>query len=617
MNPKDPIEIAKKYLKPIGQGNDRVWEEKPVSYKEFYDAEHGFVREPFFPIQDEFAAAMLGEDPEKWSTDFVEGQAYWGKGAGKDRTAAKILVYVIYKLLCMRDPMEFLSRGAEELPAVEDKLEVANVCINARLAQKVFFKYFTILLRACKNPKTGNNWFEEKGLNFRRDVHRRWVDFPKNITAHSLDSKEYTGEGLNLFFVIFDEIGGFEVNQAENLYNALVSTCRSRFPRFMKVLLISYKRSDNDYMNLRYTKSEKDDSVFRSRAATWEVNLKRKKEDFAKDYARDPEWAERTYECKGSTSEGGFIRYKNRVNQVFSPPDMQNPIIGNVESAVDLSSLQFHEWFVPKPETPYYIHVDLAKGTKGGDACGFAMGHFERDVPVNFPDDYVKSVARHTGFSEDKIRKHEGTPKVGATMDLVLQIKAPAGGEIMFEEIRNFIHTLRKQYKFPIHWVTYDGWQSEDSIQQLRKAGVNAEVLSVDKTPDAYMTLKNAIYEGVFRSYYHRIAVRELRDLIIVDTGGKKQGATIRYRVDHPEKSSARFEEDGRDEGSKDVSDAIAGCVAQCIKRGKTAFKFWAGQGKIMKPGEEPRPNPQTVQRFEAEQLTRYGEKPPSWYRRK
>jgi len=599
---------------------DSIWEEVPVSYEEFYNKDTGYIREPFFPIQSEFAGAMLGEDPKEWSTEYTEGQAYWGKGSGKDRTAAKILVYVCYKLMCMRNPMQVLSAGAEEIPSVEDKLEIGNVCINARLAEKVFFKYFTMLLRACRDPKTRKNWFVERGLDLRRDVHKRDVEFPGNITAHSLDSEKYTGEGLNLFFVVFDEIAGFDVNGAEELYDALVSTARSRFPRFMKILLLSYKRSDGDFMNIRYEAAENEPRVFRSKASTWEVNLKRTKDDFIEDYLRDPETAERTYECEGRTSsKDAFIRQTNRISQVINNSGLSNPVVGDIISTLNLRSIQFKESFKPLPQTAYYVHVDLALGKRGGDRCGISMGHFERGMTINLSDDFIKALSEETGFSEKKFKEQVGRERIGVVIDLALQIRAPKGGEMLFEEVRNFIETLRRVHKFPIHWVTYDGWQSTDSIQLLRKSGVNAEEYSVDKTPEAYTTLKNLIYEGVFRFYNHRIAIREMEELIIVDTG-KKTGSVLKFRVDHPDKSAQRAKHEDRiNKGSKDVADAIAGVVRLCIKYGKSSFKFWAGDmpGVVERDKDAPRKSPHAVQRFESEYLVKYGEKPPDWYRRK
>ncbi len=594
-------------------GDNPVWKEIPVSYHEFYDGKTGFVREPFYPKQAEFAGAMLGENPTEWTTKYDEGIAFWGKGSGKDRTAAKILLYVCYKLMCMRNPNKYLSEGGEDLPSVEDKLEVGNVCINARLAKDVFFKYFTMLLRACRNPKTGKNWFVERGLNIQRDIHKRDVEFPDNITAHSLDSKEYTGEGLNLFFLIFDEIGGFEVNQADTLYKALVSTARSRFPKYMKILLLSFKRSDNDYMNIRYTRAKNEPSVFRSKGSTWEVNLKRKKDDFAKDYAKDPETSERIYECSGTTSEGGFFRYRNRITQVINISNMENPIVGDKITTVDLNSLTFKEFFKPVEGAVYFGHVDLAKGKKGGDAAGLALAHYDPSLRINFSEDYVKALSNDSGFSIEKIRQEHDRVRGGVVVDLLLQIKAPPGGEIMFEEVRKFYMMLRKHHKFHIKKLTYDGWQSTDSIQQLRKAGIPADEQSVDKDPRAYITLKNCMYEGVYKGYLNPIAVRELEDLIIVNMG-RKEGSVHRFKVDHPEKSSRRWEEDGRDDGSKDVADALAGATALAIEYGRSEFKFWAGETKDSDPNVRKTETPTTVQRHESEKLVRYGEKPPSWY---
>ena len=60
---------------------DDIWEEFPVSVREFFDKENGFIKEPFFegPQQD-YADAMLGVDPLAWPTEYKEGQALWGKG---------------------------------------------------------------------------------------------------------------------------------------------------------------------------------------------------------------------------------------------------------------------------------------------------------------------------------------------------------------------------------------------------------------------------------------------------------------------------------------------------------------------------------------------------------
>lgn len=563
-----------------------VWGEQPVSPREFFET---FVKEPLYPKQQELVDAMLGTDPTAWDTRFSEGIALWGKASGKDKTAAKILVYVCYKLLCMNNPHQFF-----ELGEIGDKIEVANVSINERLARDVFFKYFRKLVLSTVNPKTGQNWFEEKGLDLQRDVLAQEIRFPKDITAYSLNSEEYAGEGLNLFLVIFDEIGGFDPVKAKELYTALKTTARSRFPQHLKVLLLSYKRHDNDFMMVRFKEAEGEPKTYRSKAATWEVNLNRKKEDFTEDYATDPETAQRVYECEGSSSEDGYFKYKTSITQVIEVAEKQNPIVGEKSSVVDLRSIRFKDWFKPLPATPYFIHVDLAVGRGGASAAGFAMGHIKRDMEVRLPPDFVEKALKLEGAD---LRAVQGKKENGVGIDVVLQVKAPDGGEILFEEIRSFIERLKSVERFPIQRVSYDGWQSVGEIQLLQKAGINAESQSVDRNNEAYDTLKSLIYRGLFECYWHNVLMRELEELVFLPDG----------KVDHPVYSLRRsLEEDGVNKGSKDVADAVAGCVNLCLKYGKKSnFTFgFAGMPDIsaMPPGANPL-------RFESEDVVPYGKK--------
>jgi len=582
-----------------------IWEEEPVDTRTFFET---FVKEPFFPIQQEFVDAMLGTDPGQWDTGYTEGVALWGKGSGKDRTAAKILTYVCYKLLCMRDPAAYFKWAAapEYRSRLEDKIEVANVCINAHLAKAVFFKYFRQMVKNTINPITGKNWFEEQGLNLKKDILTREIKFPKNITAYSLDSEEYTGEGLNLFFVIFDEIAGFDPAKARELYAALRSTCASRFPQHRKLLLLSYKRNDTDYMMIRYDEAVYEPKTYRTRAATWEVNKFRKKEDFVDEYTRDPEGSQRVYECLGSTSEGGYIKFKGRIAEVINAAGRQSPIIGDLWRIINLRGVQFKEWFKPEPNTAYFIHVDLAKDKDGkGDACGLAMGHFKRDMPVTLPPSLIEAVKRYENYD---LSGALGRRELGVVVDLVLQIKAAPGGEIIFDEIREFIKRLKHELKFSIQQVTFDGWQSTDSIQLLRKDGAQAEELSVDRNNSAYDTLKSLIYRGILEAYYHPTLIRELEELIVTNRG----------KVDHPDYGSRYASaEGGVIRASKDVADAVAGCIKTCIDKGKNNFQFWSsGDGEPLKDRPDLMRKMRDMYRFESEELVRHGEKPPSWYKR-
>ena len=104
--------------------------------------------------------------------------------------------------------------------------------------------------------------------------------------------------------------------------------------------------------------------------------------------------------------------------------------------------------------------------------------------------------------------------------------------------------------------VTYDGWQSVGEIQRLNEKGIRAEELSVDKTTAPYDTTKTLLYTGTIAGYEHFIAIREFKELIKTD----------KEKIDHPDMSWERYEQERTDKGSKDVSDGIAATAYTCIK---------------------------------------------------
>lgn len=203
----------------------------------------------------------------------------------------------------------------------------------------------------------------------------------------------------------------------------------------------------------------------------------------------------------------------------------------NRQNPWDDYSKSFASWFKCENKSyPRFIHIDLAQKK---DALGFAMGY-------------------RSGYTDID---NESKPTV--FMDLMIRIQALKGGEIQFGEARQIIYTLL-DLGFPIAQVSYDGWQSVDSIQILQSRGINATVLSVDKSIVPHDTLKSCLVDN--RIDYYRYTVRdkvgtpeekmvnifeeEIAGLEFI--GGKK--------VDHPAK------------GSKDVADAVAGVVYWCCK---------------------------------------------------
>ena len=97
-----------------------------------------------------------------------------------------------------------------------------------------------------------------------------------------------------------------------------------------------------------------------------------------------------------------------------------------------------------------------------------------------------------------------------------------------------------------IRWVTFDTFQSTDSLQILRQAGFIVGYQSMDKTPNPYTVTKYAMYDKRVNMPYHSVVEREL---VSLERDVKKN------KIDHPPT------------GSKDVSDALAGVVFGCTMR--------------------------------------------------
>jgi hypothetical protein len=133
---------------------------------------------------------------------------------------------------------------------------------------------------------------------------------------------------------------------------------------------------------------------------------------------------------------------------------------------------------------------------------------------------------------------HEILPVV--ELDLVVEVKPPRNDEISFESIRRLFYRLRDDAGMNLKWISYDTFQSRDSVQILRQKNFASDLVSMDKSPIPYEVTKTAFYDGRINAPAHPKAVREFSELERDPQTGK---------IDH------------RPRGSKDLADAIAGVV--------------------------------------------------------
>lgn len=480
----------------------------------------------------------LGQDEgeKRWKQTCNEVIFQLGKGSGKDYTSTIAAAYIAHLLLCLKDPAVYYGKPPG------DSIDILNVAINAVQANNVFFKGFRA--RLDKSP-----WFVGK-----YNAKAGSVEFDKSITVHSGHSEREAWEGYNVMVVVLDEISGFalesttghdQAKTAQSIYDMYRASVSSRFPDFGKLILLSFPRFKNDFIQQKYeevisqksvvVKShtfilnpdlpetepgntftvqwEEDEiiaykipNVYALKRPTWEINPTRKIEDFKIEFYRNAEDALSRFACMPPEAVDAFFKSREKIESAFNNPNL----------AVDLSG-RFADWFKPQDDREYFIHIDLAQKH---DHCAVAMAHVDKWVNLKVGNEYAQSA-----------------PMI--TVDAVRYWTPTASKSVNFSEVKDYILSL-KQRGFNIKLATFDRWNSHEMMQQLKAYGMNTELLSVAKKH--YEDFALIIAEERVKGPVLPLLIDELLQLRI-----------IRDRVDHPRK------------GSKDLADAVCGAIYNSI----------------------------------------------------
>ena len=530
---------------------DNHFEEIPVDAKTFIESPDYLGQPGLSDIQYDIVQAMsqiyrkedlqqlMGEEEgtryyEKYTKNEIILQL--GKGSGKDFTSTVACAYIVYKLLCLKDPARYFGKPSG------DAIDLINVAINAQQAKNVFFKGFKTKIE--KSP-----WFAGK---YEAKVDS--IGFDKSITVYSGHSERESHEGLNLLLAVLDEISGFasEVSTgneqgktSENIYKAFRGSVDSRFPDLGKVVLLSFPRYNGDYISERYEaviadkevvskshrfiinpllpEDDKDNwfeitwdedhiqsykypGVFALKRPTWEVNPTRKIDDFKIAFMTDLGDAMMRFACVPTYASDAFFKQADKVRSCMT---IRNPLD---------QFRRFEENFKPDPDKVYYVHADLAQKH---DKCAVAIAHVDKWVNVQVIKDYQQI-----------------SPIV--VVDAVAYWEPKVEGPVNLSEVKQWIQNLRR-LGFNIGLVTFDRWQSFDIQNELQAVGMRTETVSVAKKH--YEDMAMLVYEQRLVMPAIELLFEELTELKIMKND----------KVDHPRKKS------------KDLADAVCGSIFGAI----------------------------------------------------
>ena len=530
---------------------DNHFNEIPVDARTFVEGEAYLGQPPLSDIQYDIVEAMsqiyrkedlinlLGEEKgsryyDKYTKNEIILQL--GKGSGKDFTSTVACSYIVYKLLCLKDPAKYFGKPSG------DAIDLINVAINAQQAKNVFFKGF-------KSKIERSPWFAGKYY-----AKADSIEFDKSITVYSGHSERESHEGLNLLLAVLDEISGFasevgtgneQGKTADNIYKAFRGSVDSRFPDLGKVVLLSFPRYPGDFISERYDDvvaekevierthkftinpllpedspdnsfeiswdedqitSYKYPGVFALKRPTWEVNPTRKIDDFMIAFMTDLGDAMMRFACVPTFASDAFFKQADKVRACMT---LRNPVD---------NFRRFDESFKPDPTKKYYVHADLAQKH---DKCAVAIAHVDKWVNIQVINNY-----------------EQVAPIV--VVDAVAWWEPKVEGPVNLSEVKQWIQNLRR-LGFDIGMVSFDRWQSFDIQNELKQVGMKTDTVSVAKKH--YEDMAMLVYEERLAMPAIDLLFDELTQLKIMKND----------RVDHPRKKS------------KDLADAVCGAIFGAI----------------------------------------------------
>ena len=178
--------------------------------------------------------------------------------------------------------------------------------------------------------------------------------------------------------------------------------------------------------------------------------------------------------------------------------------------------------------TRRFAHIDLSKNK---DRCGIAVVRIDGFIPVPVSPGLYERLPNFV-------------------VEFAVSIQPSQAKELDYAAVRNWVVSLKHDHDIPVSSITYDGFNSTESVQALRRIGINSQVISMDRDDQAYQALRRALYED-------RIAIPasgpDDENLLVLELTQLDQDQKT-GKVDHPPK------------GSKDLADAVAGACWSALR---------------------------------------------------
>lgn len=478
-------------------------------------------------------------------------------GIGKTAIAVYAIAYLTYRLLCLKHPQRYFGFA--------DTDEIAIFFFNATVALAQGVGYSRLNACLMESP-----WFLAHGTVQGSASNPYYV--PDKHIAIKAGSKASHGLGQQIFCGFLDEVNfapgsntTMEKSKIMQTYSSVKARIKSRFIRNGKLLgkmfLVSSKKAQDDFLEVYLDKRRKEgdaDRLYIVDEPLWIVKpsdtYSGKKFQVAygakqltprvvepgedidalkllgydildvpveleSDFRFNIITALQDLAGKALPGTTSYFSYKI-IHSCYS--ERPNPFSAEILEIGLNDHMEYQEFFnielVPKEylHKPMAVHLDTS---------------LKNDITGISGACYVDNVLADTDDGTIEKRVYAHVFSVG--------IKAPPGTEISMAKNRRFLYWLRS-VGFNIVIVSTDTYQTAESHQILRDKGFTTQIRSLDRTPEGYQTLREAMVENRVSLIKHARLENELIYL---------QRDTSTGKLDHPAN------------GSKDISDSLAGAI--------------------------------------------------------
>ena len=506
-------------------------------------------------------------------------------GLGKSTIAVICLLYLLYRLLCLKDP--YLFYGLQPI----DKITISLMNITLENAKGVALDKMNQMILSSE-------WFLAHGeMSGTVNLEYRPQKHIELITASS--NNQVIGRAL--FGNFTDEVNFGLTSDVEKLkkkQKTLISQVDARMKsRFLRGtylptmnIIASSKNSDQSFLEDFIQSKVKNESknTLIVDEPQWVVDAR--KDTPEKFYVAvgnkflanevlpmgAPETLVEEYRAKGYSMLKVPIGYRENFVENIDGALMDIAGIATASSLKYISGMKWHECVNDSIKNPFRKEV-IEVGDAKDDSTQYCDYFDLSEVPPELKSRplYIHldmSVSGDkTGIAGAWIKdKYASLEEATNSKSLFYRaafsvaIKAPKGAQVSFEKNKQFIYWLREQ-GFKIKKITSDTYQSAPVLQDLRAHGFECDIQSVDrltgegknKICEPYHYFRSTIYEKRLEVYKTELLTEEVIGLERLSDG----------HIDHTTSGI----------NSKDISDALCGAIFEASKHAEE-FAFDYGE---------------------------------------